>query len=96
MEKYIEHIIDYSQKLISVKVAKIGFMAYLLLFNKIETEVRKKMIIEQVQLKNKVEKDLLKCLINLTDYFYSQSLASLKQTPSCFKVCLNIIDIAIN
>lgn len=51
-----------------------------------------KSIIEQVQPNNIVEKDLFKCVINLTDYFFRQTHASPKQTAGYFKAYSAIID----
>lgn len=96
VKKYVERIIDSSQGLDDVEVAKMGFMAYLLWFNKLGAEAWKKIITEQVQPKNTVEKDLFECLIDLTDYFYSQPPALPEQTAGCFKACSDIIGTAVD
>ena len=71
VEKYVKHIINSSQEFVDVKVAKMGFMAYLLQFNKLGAEIQKKIITKQIQPRNIVEKDPFKCLIDLTNYFHS-------------------------
>lgn len=70
-------------------------MNYIFWFNKFEIFIQKK-IIKDFQLKNMIEKNLARYLINFTNYLYKYFYKLLKLIISCFKAYLNIIDKVIN
>lgn len=96
VEKYVEAIMDSSKELFDLGLAKIGFMACMLSFNTLGADAREQKIMEDLRPKNAMEKDLVECLIDLTDYFYRHYHASPEQTAGCFKACSDIIDTAVD
>ena len=96
VKTYIEAIMDSSQELRNVGLAKEAFVGYMFFFNTLGTDAREEGIMEDLRPKNTMEKDLFKCLIDLSDYFYRHSRASPEQTAGCFKACSDIIDKAID
>lgn len=56
----------------------------------------KKKIMEHLRLKNIMKKDLVKCLIKLTDYFYRHIDISSKQLANYFKACSDIFNKTID
>lgn len=94
--KYFEAIMDSSKELFDLEIAKIGFMGYMLVFNTLGADARDERIMEDLRPENAMEKDLVECLIDLTDYFYRHFRASPEQTAGCFKACSDIIDTAVD
>ena len=96
VEKHIEYIMDSSRELYDFGLAKEAFVGYMFMFNTLGADVRGKGIMEDLRPKNTMEKDLVQCLINLTDSFYRHSRASPEQTAACFKACSDIIDRSVD
>lgn len=87
---------DSSRELVDLGLAKFGFMGCMLSFNTLGADAREQKIMEDLRPKNAMEKDLVECLIDLTDYFYRHYHASPEQTAGCFKACSDIIDTAVD
>ena len=93
VKRYIEAIMDSSKELFDLGSIKTSFMAYM---QTLGADAREERIMEDLQPKNIMEKDLVKCLINLTNYFFRHTHASPEQTAGCFKACSDIIDTAVD
>ena len=93
---FIEPIMDSSRELYVLGLAKLAFVGYMVRFNRLGADDREKKILEDLRPKNTMEKDLFECLIDLTDYFDSQSDALPEQTAGCFKACSDIIDRSVD
>lgn len=65
VKTYIEAIINSSQELSNVRLAKETFVDYMSLFNMLRAHAQKERIIGDLRPKNTMKKDLFKCWINL-------------------------------
>lgn len=96
IEKYAEAIIDSSKKLFDLVLAKIGFIGYLLILSTLRADVWKKKIMKHLRPKNIIKKNLVKYLIELTDYFYRHVDISSKQLANYFKAYSDILNTTVD
>lgn len=87
---------DSSKELYYSRLAKEIFLNYILMFNSFGADIWEEKIMEDLQSKNIIEKNLVKYLIDFINYFYKHFYISPKQTVDCFKVYSNIIDRSVD
>lgn len=84
---------DFSKEFFDLKLVKIDFMAYIYM---LKADVWKEKIMEDLQLKNIIELNFIKYLINFIDYFFRYIHILPKQMVNYFKAYLDIIDTAVD